>query len=180
MKVGQEYFKIESSFLAMEKDFALITNKMIQNQRLLKLLYYTQPDAQKGKDLTAQQIHSMIHKQIRIVPKIDIDQNCPTMVIISFDNFTPNAKNPKFRDCTINFDVLCHPDHWNLGNFQLRPYKIIGEIDAMFNNTKMTGIGELQFITCNNLVLNDQLMGLTAIYSAIYGGEDEVDPLVKP
>jgi hypothetical protein len=54
----------------------------------------------------------------------------------------------------------------------LRPYKIIGEIDAMFNNKKLTGIGTLQFLGCNNLVLNDQLMGLTAVYQAIHGVED--------
>jgi len=37
----------------------------------------------------------------------------------------------------------------------LRPYKIVGEIDAMMNNAKLSGIGELNFITCNDLVLND-------------------------
>lgn len=179
MKVGQEYFNDKSSFLAMEKDFALITHKLLNNQRLVKLLYYTQPDALKGPDLTAEQIRSLIHKQIRIVPKLDIDQHCPNFVVISFDNFTPNVKNPEFRDCTINFDVLCHPDHWNLGSFQLRPYKIVGEIDAMMNNAKLSGIGELNFITCNDLVLNDQLMGLTLVYRAINGIEDKIDPLVK-
>ena len=177
MKVGKNYFEPEFKFLAMEKDFALITDKLLSDQRLLKLLYYTQPDCQKGPDLTAQQKLSLIGKQIRIVPKIDIIQDCPNYVIISFDNFTTNAENPKFRDCTINFDILCHPDHWNLGNFQLRPYKIAGEIDRLFNNQKLTGIGEVHFVTGNNLVLNDQLMGLTLIYQAIYDGADEVNPL---
>jgi len=97
----------------------------------------------------------LIHKHIRLVPKLDITQDCPIFVVITFDNFVPNAKNPEFRDCTISFDILCHPDHWNLGNFQLRPYKIAGEIDGMFNKKKMTGIGELQFLGANNLVLND-------------------------
>ena len=178
MKVGQDYFNDKSSFLAMEKDFAIITHKLLNNQPLVKLLYYTQPDALKGPDLTAEQIRGLIHKQIRIVPKIDIDKACPNFIVISFDNFTPNAKNPEFRDCTINFDVLCHPDHWSLGNFQLRPYKIVGEIDAMMNNAKLSGIGQLNFITCNDLVLNDQLMGLTLIYRAINGNEDKINPLV--
>jgi len=97
----------------------------------------------------------LIHKHIKIVPKINIIEDCPIYVIVSFDNFTPNAINPEYRDCTVNFDILCHPDHWNLGDFQLRPYKIAGEIDALFNKKKMTGIGELQFLGANNLVLND-------------------------
>jgi len=84
----------------------------------------------------------------------------------------PNANNPEFRDCTVNFDILCHPDHWNLGNFQLRPYKIAGEIDAMINKQKFTGIGELQFMGANSLVLNDQLMGMTMMYRSVQSKED--------
>ncbi len=172
MKVGKKYFNYESSFLSLEKDFALIANKMLEHQDLMKLIYYTQPDCLKADDLTPEQILSLLNNQIRIVPKIDITQHCPNQVIITFDNFMQNAENPQFRDCTVSFDVLCHPDHWNLGNFQLRPYKIAGYIDAIFNNSKLTGIGTLQFLGCNNLVLNDQLMGLTLVYQAIHGTDD--------
>ena len=177
MRVGTNYFEPEFKFLAMEKDFALVTEKMLSDQRLLKLLYYTQPDCQKGDNLTDAQKLSLINKQIRIVPKLDIIEDCPNYVIIVFDNFTPNAKNPMFRDCTLSFDILCHPDHWNLGNFQLRPYKIAGELDKLFDNQKLTGIGTAQFIGANNLVLNEQLMGLTLMYRVIYDGADEVKPL---
>lgn len=172
MRVGKDYFKIGSSFLSIEKDFALITNEMLKNQDLLKLLYYTQPDCLKADDLTSEQILSMVNTKIKIVPKLDITQDCPNQIIIVFSNFIPNINNPQFRDCSVTFNVLCHPDHWNLGNFQLRPYKIVGQLDAMFNNKKLTGIGTLIFESCDNLVLNEQLMGLTATYQAIHGVED--------
>lgn len=172
MRVGQEYFKVDSSFWSMEKDFALVAKKLMQNQKLMKLLYYTQPDALKGEDLTDEQIYSMIGKHIKIVPKLDIQKECPIFVIITFDEFEPNATNPEFRDCKVGFDILCHPDHWNLGNFELRPYKIAGLIDAMVNKQKLTGIGTLQFSEAHNLVLNDQLMGLVLKYDATHGVED--------
>lgn len=172
MKVGENFSKPESSFLILEKDFERIANKMLTNPRLLKLLYYTEANAMNRPSLTAEQKASLINKQIKIVPYLNIEKDCPIYVIISFDNFTPNGSNPQYRDCTVNFDILCHPDHWNLGNFQLRPYKIAGEIDAMFNNSKMTGIGELQFMGANNLVLNEQLMGLTMIYRSVQSTED--------
>lgn len=177
MKVGQDYFP-KSSFLSTDKDLSLIVKKIMGNQRLLKMLYYTQKDCLNGKDLTQPEIISMLDKQIKIVPKIEISEDCPIYIIISMDNFTTNNENPEFRDCTINFDILCHPDHWNMGNFQLRPYKIAGEIDAMLNNQKLTGIGTLQFVTGNNLILNDDLMGISIIYSAIHGIEDQTKPLV--
>ena len=44
----------------------------------------------------------------------------------------------------------------------------------MFNNSKMTGIGTLQFLGANNLVLNDQLMGLTLIYRSVQSVEDKL------
>lgn len=178
MKVGKNYFEEgKSSFLSIEKDLSFIANKLLKNDKLCKLLYYTQPDCLKAQDLSIQDKYSLINKQIRIVPKIDISKDCPNYIIIGMDNFTPNEKNPEFRDCTINFDILCHPDHWNLGNFALRPYKIAGEIDAMFNDTKITGIGKTKFIGGNNLVLNDDLMGINIMYRAIHGIEDEINPL---
>jgi len=60
---------------------------------------------------------SLINKEIKIIPKLDIEKECPIFVVIGFDNFIPNDSNPLFRDCTVSFDILCHPDHWNLGNF---------------------------------------------------------------
>ena len=174
MKVGDYFDRPESSFLLLEKDFQKIVDRMLSNPRLLKLLYYREADALKKQNLTATEKMSLIGHELKIVPYLAIDKECPIFVIISFDNFTPNASNPEFRDCTVNFDILCHPDHWNLGDFQLRPYKIAGEIDAMFNKQKMTGIGELQFMGANNLVLNDQLMGLTMIYKSIQSTEDVI------
>lgn len=174
MKVGDDFSKANSSFLIVDKDLERIAQKMLHNPRLLKLLYYTDEDCLTKPTLSAAQKIDLINKHIRIIPKLDIQKECPVFVVISFDNFTPNAVNPEYRDCTVNFDILCHPDHWNLGNFQLRPYKIAGELDAMFNNSKMTGIGELQFMGANNLVLNDQLMGLTLIYRSVQSVEDTI------
>ena len=174
MKVGDDFSKANSSFLIVDKDLERIAQKMLHNPRLLKLLYYTDEDCLTKPTLSAAQKIDLINKHIRIIPKLDIQKECPVFVVISFDNFTPNAVNPEYRDCTVNFDILCHPDHWNLGNFQLRPYKIAGELDAMFNNSEMTGIGELQFMGANNLVLNDQLMGLTLIYRSVQSVEDTI------
>lgn len=176
MKVGQNFFP-KSSFLSTDKDLSLIFQKIMGNQRLLKMLYYTQKDCLKASDLSMDEIQSMLHKQLKIVPDIKITEECPNIVIVTFDNFIPNATNPQFRDCTINFDILCHPDHWNLGNFQLRPHKIAGEIDAMFDGQYLTGIGKVQFAGGNNLVLNDQLMGISIMYRTIHGDEDKLNPL---
>ena len=174
MKIENYEFK-KSSFLSLEKDAGMIVQKMLKNEDLKKLLYYQDEHCLKMPNIGPKETLSLINKQIRLVPKVSVDNEAFTYVILSFDNFTPNATNPEFRDNIVSFDILCHFDHWNLGDFQLRPYKIAGEIDSMFNGKHLTGIGELEFLGANQLVLNDELAGLTLMYSAIHGEEDKVE-----
>lgn len=176
MRVGNNNpFDNKSSFFGVEKDLKLIATKLMQNQNLMKLLYYTQPDCLKANNLTSDQIYSMVNEQIKIVPKLVIDEKCPNYIILAFDSFYPNPVNPQYRDFSILIHIICNPDHWNMGDFQLRPYKIAGEIDGMLNETKLTGIGELQFTGAADLLLNSNLMGLTLTYKAIHGVEDTLE-----
>jgi hypothetical protein len=85
-------------------------------------------------------------------------------MIISFDNFTRNATNPEFRDNIIEFDIICHIDQWNMKDFSLRPYKIAAELDSMFDGQRLTGIGKLEFLGANQMILTDEYAGLCVMY----------------
>ena len=102
-------------------------------------------------ELTQQEAYSLIGSQIKLVPEAEIDKEGKPIIIISFDNFTPNATNPEFRDNFIIFDIYCPFDTWELGDFRLRPYKSAGRIDARLNNKKLTGIMKTGF---SNLHMN--------------------------
>ena len=162
-----------SSFLSVEKDMELITNKMLKNERLKRLLFYTTKDALDKPDIGEDASLELCGKNIKIVPKLYIDGSVLNYIIISFDNFTPNAENPEFRDNIISFDVICHFDQWQLKSFALRPFKIAAELDSMFNGKHLTGIGDLEFLGANQLIINDEFAGFTLMYQAIHGGEDK-------
>ena len=172
MKITNYVFP-KSSFLSMEKDLEIITNRFLKNDRLKKLLYYTTKNALDKPNLNEDQSLELFQKNIKIVPKLYIDGSVLSYVIISFDNFTPNAENPEFRDTIISFDIICHFDQWQLKDFQLRPYRIAAEIDTMFNGQHLTGIGELNFLGANQIILNDEFAGVSLMYSAIHGDEDK-------
>lgn len=176
MKV--ENYKVpHSSFLSMEKDLNQITGSMLRNKNLKKLLYYTTENALSMPDLTDDQSVSLFGRNIRITPKLFIDQEIVNYIIISFDDFSPNAKNPEFRDCTICFDIVCHFDQWKLTDFKLRPYRIAAELDSMFNKERFSGIGRLEFIGGLQMLLDDEYGGLTLRYRAINGEDDKKNPL---
>lgn len=162
----------KSSFLSMEKDTNLIINKMFKNERLKRLLYYTSRDALSRPNLTEDQSIELIQNNIKFVPKLEVDSEVRTYIVISYDNFVP-SENPEFRNNTIEFDIICHFDQWKLQDFALRPYKIAAEIDSMFNNIHLTGIGELQFMGGKRINLNDEFAGFCLIYEAVHGGEDK-------
>ena len=162
-----------SSFLSVEKDMEIITNKFFKNDRLKKLLYYTTKNALDEKNIGEEETYALFGKNIKIVPKLQIDKEVLNYIIIGFDNFTPNGENPEFRDNIISFDIICHFDQWQLNGFQLRPYKIAAEIDSMFNNKHLTGIGTLQFLGANQLIINDEFAGISLMYQAIHGEEDK-------
>ena len=162
----------KSSFLSMEKDMNLIINKMFKNERLKRLLYYTDKNALNRPNLTEDQSLELINNNIKIVPKMYVDGSVLNYIIINFDKFIP-SENPEFRDNIIEFDIICHFDQWQLQDFALRPYKIAAEIDSMFNGQHLTGIGELNFLGANQIILTDEFAGLCLMYEAVHGEEDK-------
>ena len=174
MKIENYQFP-KSSFLSVDKDMSIITDYLMKNDRLKKLLHYTTKDCLDKPRLTDDETLGLFGKNIKIVPKLYVDNSVLNYIIVSFDNFTINRTNPEFRDNIIEFDIICHFDQWQLKDFQLRPYKIAAEIDSMLDGQRLTGIGKLEFLGANQMILTDEYAGLCLMYSAIHGEEDKKD-----
>ena len=181
--------EFKSSFLSCEKDTESIIRKLFVDSKphsdmLKRLLLINTPDCLN--DMTNQVYINKIKNTsikdlreqgyIRLEPKIKLNENeeVKSYIVISFDNFVPNATNPEFRDCIVMIDVICHTDYWDVGNFRLRPLKIAGYIDGILNGCKLSGIGKFQFAGCNELVLNEELSGYCLMYTATLGSDDEI------
>ena len=174
MKIENYQFP-KSSFLSVDKDMSIITDYLMKNDRLKKLWHYTTKDCLDRPKLTDDETLELFGKNIKIVPKLYVDNSVLNYIIVSFDNFTTNRTNPEFRDNIIEFDIICHFDQWQLKDFQLRPYKIAAEIDSMLDGQRLTGIGKLEFLGANQMILTDEYAGLCLMYSAIHGEEDKKD-----
>ena len=187
MKRNLAITNIHSSFLSCEKDMETILKKLFIESRpysdeLKRLLVINTKDCLDN--LTSEVYNTKLKEMsvaklreegyIKIEPKIRFPEHeeVKSYIIISFDNFATNEKNPQFRDCTVSFDIICHTDYWDIGDYRLRPLKIAGYIDGLLNNTKLSGIGTFNFAGCNELILNEDLSGYTLSYRAIHGSDD--------
>ena len=178
--------KLESSFLSCEKDLETILRKLFIESRpysneLKKMLIINTEDClenpkyddivkdysiadliDNGYILTSPKLEMMEHEEVK------------SYIIISFDNFVPNAANPEFRDCMVYFDILCNTEQWNMGDYQARPLKIAGYIDGLLNNEKLSGIGTFQFAGCNENIISPEIAGYTLTFYAIHGTDDQL------
>lgn len=172
--------KIESSFLSCERDLQEIIELLFVKNKpysdiLKRLLIITNKDClTNNKDEYRKAIDEYTIKKliedgfIKNKPKITVEEDRKTYIIITFTNFTPNLDNPAFRDCIINFDIICNQANWELDGFSNRPIKIMGYIDGILNGSRLSGIGTLQFAGSDIIVLNENLMGYTLSYNAIH------------
>ena len=116
----------DSSFLSCEKDIETILRKLFiesypYSNYLKKLLVVNTKDcldneeSETIKEAVAAATLPMLKENgyVRLTPKIRMPEHeeVKTYMIISMDNFTPNATNPFYRDCTITFDIICHIDY---------------------------------------------------------------------
>lgn len=181
--------QFSSSFLSCEKDIEEILRKLFissepYSEYLKKLLVINTRDCLDNKTSTTikQKIADMSLAKLRqegyikLEPKIPFGEHeeVKSYIIVSCDNFTPNASNPHYRDCTVTFDIICHTDYWDLGNYRIRPLKIAGYIDGILNKARLSGIGTFQFMGCNQLILNETLSGYTLMYRAVHGNDDKI------
>lgn len=195
---------IYSSFFTCPKDTQTILKELFvksrpYSDRLKRLLVINNPDClnenSKNNDAYQKLIDSkplsVLREQgyIRTNPKIARSefQNIKSYILLTFDNFSPNRRDPKFLDCTVNFDIICYDDEWDLENFQVRPLVIAGYIDGILNslsndnktawqkgnNIKLSGIGEYSFLGLNLVVLNEDISMYTLSYRALHFTQDQ-------
>ena len=80
MKI-ETYKYPHSSFLSSEKDMGIITDMIMKNNNLKKLLYYTSKDCLKRSDLTEDQTLELFGKNIKIVPKLYVDTSVFSVIV---------------------------------------------------------------------------------------------------
>ncbi len=192
---------IYSSFFSCEKDTQQLLKTLFVDSRpysdiLKRLLIINNKDCLDTENQDYQKLIdskplSALREQgyIRISPKIKRKEfeNIKSYILILFDDFSSNNVDPKFKDCTITFDIICYDDEWELDGFKLRPIQIAGYIDGILNSLtdknrtawkkggpdiKLSGMGEYYFLGLAYSALNQDISMYTLAYRATHFTED--------
>ena len=192
---------IYSSFFSCDKDIKAILKTLFITSKpysdmLKRLLIINNKDCLDLRNQKYQQVIDsmdlavLLQKgYIRLNPKISrgTHEEIKSYILISLDGFTQNPRNPEYRDYNINFDIVCYSDAWTLQDYKVRPLMICGYIDGILNSLteknqqiqkslkpqiKLSGIGQYNFLGCNEVVLNEDLSMYTLSYFGSHFTED--------
>ena len=178
----------ESSFLSCEKDTETILKKLFVTSKpysdiLKKLLVINTKDCLDSNRyddfIQNYDLARLIQEEyVKITPKIKQEEHeeMKSRLVLSFHDFTPNKTNHAFRDCVIAITIVCPADQSELGDYRLRPVKIMGYIDGILDQSKLSGIGTLNFLGADPLTLSEDWIGYVLTYEAIHGSDDRIPP----
>lgn len=121
-----------------------IMKRLLANQNLLKLLYYTDKDPLNGEDITDEQIQDEIfEKFVKIIPRVGPKDTAHSVVTIRVTRARQDSNNNEFKDVHINIEVFVPLTQWIIKDVQLRPFAILGEIQSSLNGKTINGLGKL-------------------------------------
>ena len=122
----------------------LIVKRLLANQNLLKLLYYTDKDPLSNEDLTAEQIQDEVfEKLIKIVPRVGPKETAHSVVAIRIARGRGLITNKEFKNVNRSIEIFVPMTQWIIKNTNLRPFAIMGEIQESLNGKKIEGLGKM-------------------------------------
>lgn len=122
-----------------------IVDRLQSNQRLVKLLYYTDKDPYAGEDLTPAQIkRDVFEKLIKIVPRVGPKETANSLIALRVVEGIQNRENTEFRNFGINIEVFVPLTQWFIKDSNLRPFSIMGEILKCLKGKVISGLGKIE------------------------------------
>ena len=121
-----------------------IVKRLLANQNLLKLLYYTDKDPLSHEDLTPEQIQDEIfEKLVKIVPRVGPKETAHSIIAVRIARARGLASNSEFKNVNISIEVFVPMTQWIIKDTNLRPFAIMGEVQKSLNGKKIEGLGKL-------------------------------------
>lgn len=121
-----------------------VIKRLLANQNLLKLLYYTDKDPLSQPDLTEEQIQKEVfEKLIKIVPRVGPKETAHSVIALRIARGRTDMNNSEFKHVTMTMEVFVPLTQWIIKDTNLRPFAIMGEIQKSLNGKKIDGLGKM-------------------------------------
>lgn len=122
-----------------------ITQRLMANQDLLKLLYFTDKNPLGHPDLDQATIDAQVKgKLVKIIPRAGPYEDAHSMIILRIVNARRDAQNGEFKNILISIEVFVPMTQWEIKNENLRPFAILGETQKSLDGVVLNGLGKIR------------------------------------
>lgn len=150
-------------------NFIKIVSRLMANENLMKLLYYTDMDPLSKPNLTEEQKREEVFKKlVKFVPRVGPREVEHPIVSIRMVAGREDSSNNQFKNVSISVESFCPLEQWIIKDENLRPFAIMGEIQRSLNGKSIDGLGklvggnfDLQFLT-DEISCYEQQFSLTS------------------
>jgi len=121
-----------------------IVKRLMANDNLVNLLYYTDKDPLSQPHLTDQEKKEKVfEKLIKIVPRVGPKETANSIIAIRVVSGSKLKSNTEFRNVKIAVEVFVPLTQWIIKNTNLRPFAILGEIENSLEGKTVNGLGKI-------------------------------------
>ena len=121
-----------------------IVSRLMANDRLVNLLYYTDQDPYSQPPLTNEQKQKEVfEKLIKIVPRIGPKEDAKSLIVLRVVSGNKISSNSEFRNLRICIEVFTPLTQWIIKDSNLRPFAILGEIEKSLDGKVVNGLGKM-------------------------------------
>lgn len=132
-----------------------ITKRLLANQNLCKYLSFTDANPLKHDDIT--NTKTLLHNRIKLVPKVDPQEDTSSTIVLLINNGFKNSSNPDFKSLNLLVYVYVPFEEWIINDNQLRPFAIMSEIQNSLDYKQIKGLGHLIFQEFSIELLSDEM-----------------------
>ena len=122
-----------------------IVARLMANDNLVNLLYYTNKDPLNSIPLTEKQKEEEVfEKLIKIIPRVGPKEDSRSIIAIRVVSGRKIESNTEFKGIKIQIETFVPLTQWIIKDTNLRPFAILGEIEKSLNGKKINGLGKIE------------------------------------
>lgn len=122
-----------------------IVSRLMANDNLVNLLYYTDKDPLSNPPLSQEQKQKEVFdKLIKIVPRVGPKETATSIIAIRVIKGSLDPTNSEFRNIRVEIETFVPLTQWYIKDSNLRPFAIMGEIEESLSGKSINGLGKME------------------------------------
>ena len=143
-----------------------IVRRLMENDDLVKLLYYQDQDPLSKEALDKEfKQKEIFEKLIKVVPYVGTNTDSRSILVVYVTKGNKNSQNKEFKNINICISVFVPLTNWIIKDTNLRPFAILSEVQSSLDGKVINGLGRLSGGDFDLKLLTEEMSCYETVYT---------------